>query len=126
MTIRIISDREVTLQMQIEVQGKVLQKTMNEAIAQTKRIAELEVEVTSLRSESAHHLRDTKLRGANSIKRRQLSRPAGSRSLWRRCAMNFAHGRRPHSPRHTQDISESRRSTVKPRSITQISGTRTD
>ena len=33
MTIRIISDREVTLQMQIEVQGKVLQKTMNEAIA---------------------------------------------------------------------------------------------
>jgi hypothetical protein len=46
--------------MQIEVQGKVLQKTMNEAIAQTKRIAELEVEVTSLRSESAHHLREYK------------------------------------------------------------------
>lgn len=33
MTIRIISDREVTLQMQIDVQGKALQKSMNEAIA---------------------------------------------------------------------------------------------
>lgn len=33
MTIRIISDREVTLQMQIDVQGKALQKAMNEAIA---------------------------------------------------------------------------------------------
>ena len=33
MTIRIISDREVTLQMQIDIQGKALQKAMNEALA---------------------------------------------------------------------------------------------